>query len=523
MRKHLLIAALFVCAPLLVSAEERVDLSVVHQIRSEALSAETSKVMDHLFYLTDVYGPRLANSPAYKTAAEWAMKQLKEYGLSNVHGEKWGPFAHGWTYTYYAGHMLEPSYQPIIAVPVAWTSGTNGPVMGDAMIAIIEGPGDLPKFKGKLGGKIVLISKPRDLAMTTEPMSRRYDERELADLAKFPIGGRGGRGGPAPAMSPEELRKFRADLAQFLREEKPAVVIQESTLGFGGTVFGGGSDREAKENPTTLSMSAEHYNRIARLLQHDPPIPVKLQFEVKARYFDEDRDGMNIVAEIPGNAKKDEVVMVGGHFDSWHYGTGANDNGVGSAVGIEVMRILKSLNLKMDRTVRLALWDAEEEGLLGSAAYVKQHFADPTVMKPTSEHANLAAYFNIDNGSGRIRGIYTQGNEMVAPIFEQWLRPFHDLGATTVTVRNTGGTDHQSFDAVGLPGFQFIQDWLEYNTLTHHSNMDVYDHVQREDLMQMAAIEAAFVYQAATRTEKLPRKPIPAPRPANGRGGRGAN
>jgi Zn-dependent M28 family amino/carboxypeptidase len=248
---------------------------------------------------------------------------------------------------------------------------------------------------------------------------------------------------------------------------------------------------------------------------------VKLQFEVRARYIDDNPDSFNVAGEIPGAVKKDEVVMVGGHLDSWHYGTGATDNAVGSAVAIEVMRILKTLNLKMDRTVRIGLWGAEEEGLYGSKAYVKAHFADPEVMKTTPEHDKFAGYFNIDNGTGKIRGIYTQGNDMVKPIFEAWLAPFKDLGADTVTVRNTGGTDHQSFDAVGLPGFQFIQDPMDYETRTHHTNMDVYDRIQRADVLQMAAIEASFVYNAATRPEKLPRKPLPKPQPAGGRGGRG--
>jgi Zn-dependent M28 family amino/carboxypeptidase len=302
----------------------------------------------------------------------------------------------------------------------------------------------------------------------------------------------------------------------FLKAEKPALVIQVSTNGDGGTLFGGGANRAANDNLPTLVMAAEHYNRIARLIEHQ--IPVKLQFEVKAS-FDDNVDSFNVIAEIPGTTKKDELVMVGGHFDSWHYGTGATDNAAGSAVAMEVMRILKSLDLKPERTVRIALWGGEEQGLLGSRAYVKEHFADPATMKPTSEHEKVAGYFNVDNGTGKIRGIYLQGNDMVRPIFEQWLAPFKDLGASTITARNTGGTDHQAFDGVGLPGFQFIQDTMDYNTRTHHSNMDVYDRIQATDLMQMSAIEGSFVYLTAVRPEKLPRKPLPPPQPA-GRGGR---
>jgi Zn-dependent M28 family amino/carboxypeptidase len=247
---------------------------------------------------------------------------------------------------------------------------------------------------------------------------------------------------------------------------------------------------------------------------------VKLQFDIKTQ-FDANTDSFNVIAEIPGNAKKDELVMVGGHFDSWHYGTGATDNGAGSAVSMEVMRILNSLNLKMDRTVRMALWSGEEQGLLGSRAYVKEHFADPAVMKTTAEHDRLSGYFNIDNGTGRIRGVYLQGNEMMRPVFEAWFAALKDMTEGVVTIRNTGGTDHQSFDAVGLPGFQFIQDPMDYETRSHHSNMDTYDRIQQADLEQMAVIEAAFVYNAATRPDKLPRKELPAPTPAGGRGGRG--
>jgi Zn-dependent M28 family amino/carboxypeptidase len=307
-----------------------------------------------------------------------------------------------------------------------------------------------------------------------------------------------------------------------MKAEQVLVVVQNSSSFESGTVVGGGANQESKDNVPTVILSTEQYDRIARLLTHNPPVPVKLQFEVRARYIDDNPDSFNVAGEIPGAVKKDEVVMVGGHLDSWHYGTGATDNAVGSAVAIEVMRILKTLNLKMDRTVRIGLWGAEEEGLYGSKAYVKAHFADPEVMKTTPEHDKFAGYFNIDNGTGKIRGIYTQGNDMVKPIFEAWLAPFKDLGADTVTVRNTGGTDHQSFDAVGLPGFQFIQDPMDYETRTHHTNMDVYDRIQRADVLQMAAIEASFVYNAATRPEKLPRKPLPKPQPVGGRGGRGA-
>jgi carboxypeptidase Q len=525
MKKILFVAPLLFMAPLLSVAQqtEQVDLNTIHRIKEETLG-RNSKVMDHVFYLTDVNGPRLQNSKGYRAAGDWAVKRLKEYGLSNVHLEKWAPFGKGWNLEHYSGHMLEPQYQPIIAMPMAWTAGTDGVVTGNPILVTPQTQEQLDAFKGKLAGKIVLISPKRDLAMSTTPLGVRYSDAELQEIQTAQIQipglfGRGGRGGP-PGM-PGGRGGVAGGLSQatvqtFLKAEKPALVIQVSMRGDGGTLMGGGmANRDVTDNLPTLVMAAEHYNRIVRLIEHE--IPVKLQFDIKTSF--DDVEAFNVIAEIPGNAKKDEVVMVGGHFDSWHYGTGATDNGVGSAIAMEVVRTLKALNLNMDRTVRMALWGGEEQGLMGSRAYVKAHFADSTTMKPSAEFEKVAGYWNVDNGTGKIRGIYLQGNEMCRPIFEKWLEPFKDLGATTITNRNTGGTDHQSFDRVGLPGFQFIQDTMDYETRTHHTNMDVYDRIQATDVMQMSAIEASMVYLTAVRPEKLPRKPLPAPQPD--RGGRG--
>jgi hypothetical protein len=428
--------------------------------------------------------------------------------------------------TKYDGAMVEPTYMPIIGIPVAWTSGTNGPVTGEAILAQIQSPADMEKFHGKLAGKYVMTVAPPELAFPTTALARRYTAEELADMATELIpaggaGGRGGRGGRGPGnMTFEEMRAFGAKLADYWKEEKVAGTVSASERGQSGTLFGGGAaKRMDTANVPSIAITAEHYNRVARLLQHNTP--VKLRFDIKVDFDTSKTDSFNVVAEIPGTTKPNEVVMLGGHLDSWHYGTGATDNAAGSAVSMEVMRILKSLNLKMDRTVRIGLWGAEEEGLLGSKAYVKEHFADPEVMKTMPEHANLSGYFNIDNGTGRIRGVYLQGNEMMRPIFEQWFASVKDLTPGAITIRNTGGTDHLSFVAVGLPGFQFVQDPMDYDTRTHHSNMDMYDRIQPADMKQMAIIEAAFVYNAATRPEKLPRVDLPAPQPAGGRGGRG--
>src|SRR5580700_2874242 len=511
--------------PLLVLAGEKVDLLVINRIKAEAF--ENSKVMDHMFYLTDVNGPRLTGSPAYKGAADWVVKRMTEYGLT-AKEEKWGPFGRGWATKHFEAHLIEPQYQPLIGVPLAWTAGTDGTVTGEPIMVKITVDADFDKYKGKLKGKVVMTAPAKQLAMQTTASGHRLSDAELADESMAPEPGRSGFGfrppGSAdsqPPATPEEMRqrreerrKFQDKLAQFWKDEGVLVLLSFGYNGDGGTVFassGGPYDMKKPIAVTSVALTPEHYNRIARLMEHN--IPVKLQFNIQNQVFEDQTDSVNVIAEIPGNSKKDEIVMLGAHLDSWHGGTGATDNAAGSAVVMEAVRILKSLNLNMDRTVRMALWSGEEEGLLGSRAYVKEHFGDRETMKLGPEHSKLAGYFNYDNGTGKIRGIYLQGNDMARPIFESWMEPFKDLGATTVTIRNTGGTDHQSFDAVGLPGFQFIQDPLDYSTRTHHSNMDVYDRIQATDLEQAAAIIASMVYNAATRPEKLPRKPLPKARP----------
>ncbi len=534
-RKLSLAVVVCLLVPLLVvaQAQERVDLNVIHKIKTAELGrtgmTPNSKAMDLVYNLTDRYGPRLTNSPQVRAAGDWAVGQLKEWGLSNVHLEKWATPEDNkipsWQYTYYSGNMVEPTYQAIIGVPVAWTAGTNGPLTAEAVLAVVQSPADMDRLKGKLKGKIALTTQPPELPFPATPLARRYTPEELAEIATELIptgGGRGGRGGRAGAMqnmTPEEMRAFMNRQRTFFKDEGVLLTIQANARGESGTLFGGGAqNRMDTTNIPQVSITAENYNRIARLLQHN--VPVKLQFDIKTEFDTTKTDSFNVIAEIPGATKPDEVVIVGGHFDSWHYGTGATDNAVGSAIAMEVMRILKTTNLKVDRTVRMALWGGEEQGLLGSRAYVKEHFADPTVMKPTPEHGKLSAYFNIDNGTGRIRGIYLQGDEMARPIFESWFGAMKDLTPGVVTIRDTGGTDHQSFVAVGLPGFQFIQDPMDYDTRTHHSNMDVYDRIQAADVQQMAVIETAFVYHAATRPGLFPRNELPPPQPA-GRGGRG--
>jgi hypothetical protein len=519
-RTKVICLAALAAVPLLLLAEEKVDLAVVNRIKSEAFN--NSKVMDTMFYLTDVYGPRLTGSPNYKAAGDWAVKRLKEFGLTNVKEEKWGPFGRGWQCKYFEAHMVEPQFSALVGIPLAWTEGTNGSVTGEPVLASIRTEADMEKYKGKLKGKIVMTVEPRDLFPTTAE-AHRYTDAELAEEAEAPEPGRnGGYGAYRPGrpgqpnaqpMSREERQRFQAKVTQFYKDEGVLLTLSESPNGSGGTIFaasGGSYDPKQPTATAGVAMMPEQYNRIARLVQHD--IPVKLEFNIQSEFFNDDPNSFNITGEIPGTGKhKDQLVMLGGHFDSWHGGTGATDNGAGSAVMIEAARILKAINQPMDRTVRIALWGGEEEGLLGSRSYVKEHFGDPETMKLTAEHSKISGYFNLDNGTGKIRGVYLQGNDMMRPIFEAWLAPFKDLGVSTITIRNTGGTDHLSFDAVGIPGFQFIQDPMDYETRTHHSNMDVYDRIQAGDMMQSSAVIASLVYDTANRPDMLQRKPLPSP------------
>ncbi|MCU1258306.1 MAG: peptidase, partial [Bryobacterales bacterium] len=488
-----LVAALAICLPAQLPGEEKIDLSVVNKIKSEAFGTN-SKVMDTAFYLTDVYGPRLTGSPNIKAAGDWAVKTMTGWGISNPKMEAWGPFGRGWSCTRFTAMLKEPEFSPLIGFARPWSAGTNGPVSGEAMMAVLTGPEDFAKFKGKLKGKIVLTAAPHASELMTVALSRRLTDKDLEEAAAAPDPSKGNpstlplgflaapapaRGaGPADPAARAKMRQFRAQLNKFLKEEGVLVALTPGNGTDGGDVFGqaaGSQDPKEEIPPASVVITNEHYNRIARLIEKK--VPVTLEFDIQAK-FTEPADSFNITGEIPGADANGEVVMLGGHFDSWTGGTGATDNAAGSAVAMEAMRILKALDLKMARTVRIGLWSGEEQGLLGSRAYVKEHFADPADMKLKPEHAKLSGYFNLDNGGGRIRGVYVQDNDMMMPIFQAWLAPFRDLGATTLTIRNTGSTDHVAYDAVGLPGFQFIQDPLEYSTRTHHSNMDLYDRLQ---------------------------------------------
>jgi carboxypeptidase Q len=493
-------------------ATEKLDLDAIYRLKEEGL--QRSKVMEIEGFLTDVYGPRLTNSPNYKEAGDWAQKTMKDWGLANVHTETWS-FGRGWQNQRFVANALTPRAYPLIAYPKAWTPGTNGPVTGEAVAAVINDDKDLASFKGKLRGKFVLSMPMRDVLPHFEAQGHRYTDAELAAEAKEPEPGRGrGRGRGNFDQS------FARRRTQFWIDEGVAAVLDFSR-GDDGTVFvqspqGVSRDPKGTPQPAQVTLAVEHYGRIWRTL--DKKIPVSLSMDIDNKFYDADQNAFNIVGELPGTDKADELVMIGAHFDSWHTGTGATDNAAGSAVMMEAMRILKTTGVKLRRTVRIGLWAGEEQGLLGSKEYVKAHFGDPATMQLKPEHSKLSGYFNVDNGTGLIRGIYQQGNEAVAPIFQAWMEPFRNMGMTTLTTRNTGGTDHLSYDAVGLPGFQFIQDEIEYDSRTHHSNMDTYERVQAADMMRNAVIVASFVYNAANRDEKLPRKPLPKPQPPAARG-----
>lgn len=499
----------------LFGQEEPVNLQVVHQIKMEGF--ENSQVMETMRYLTDLYGPRLTNSPQMMKALQWSRDQLSEWGMVNAKLEPWGTFGKGWSTEGFSIEMIEPTYMNIIAHPKAWTAGTDGVIEGTPIVIDtdeIKSVEDLDKYKGKLGDGILLVGKMEIPETSFEVLAKRHDEESLHELAMAPDP-RGGPSGDRRARFAEfrQRRMLMNKINEFMKEEGVKVLLEASARNYSVVHVSGGGSRDMGSEPGVpqLVLAVEHYNRIARLVEMNKP--VKLRINIKNQFYTDDSLGYNVVAEIPGTDKKlgKELVMLGAHVDSWHSGTGATDNAAGSAVMMEVMRILKAIDAKPRRTVRIALWTGEEQGLLGSRGYVGEHFGDRQTMELKPDWENFSGYFNLDNGTGRIRGVYLQGNDAVRPIFEAWLKPFYDLDANTLTIRNTGGTDHLAFDAVGLPGFQFIQDPVEYGTRTHHTDLDVYDHIQDADLKQAAVIIASFVYHTAMRDAKLPRKPKPKP------------
>ena len=522
----------------------------IDKIKEEG--SKNSQVMQTLSYLTDVIGARLTGSPQLKRANEWTRDTMAKWGMQNAHLEAWGPFGRGWTLKSFDAEITAPYNIPLIAYPKAWSPSTKGALTAEVVYFDAKTDADYEKYKGKLKDKIVLVSESRELKPDLTGMGNRLTDEELAKMADAPDPATTPRGNTG--ISPERMKMFMdrfvtsAKRLNFLIQEGAAAMVDNSSNGSGGTVFVAQASvaQEIPANPADLfgakrlqpwdknaeskmipqlTMATEHYNRLVRMINQGEKL--KMTVNIQAAYNDDDAMAYNTVAEIPGSDPKlkDEVVMLGGHLDSWHAGTGATDNGAGVAVAMEAARIIQSLGLKPRRTIRVALWSGEEQGIFGSSNYVTKHFGEmkgggnamqammggqqtkPELVKG-ADYEKLSAYYNLDNGTGKIRGVYLQGNSAAAPIFKAWLTPFKDMGATTLTLSNTGGTDHLSYDRIGLPGFQFIQDEIEYSTRTHHSNQDVFDRIQPEDMKQAATIMAAFVYQTAMMDEKIPRKPI---------------
>lgn len=504
-KKHILGFCLILgCMALVLSfAQDKPDLVTIAKIRHEGF--KHSQVMRTVGYLSDVIGPRPTGSPEVTRAYNWTADKFREWGCENVHLEPFA-FGIGWAPRYVSAHILGPHYAPLIAISVEWGSSTNGKIVGQPVFVQIDDKNDFEKFRGKLSGKIVLYMPPRETPTYFTPDARRYDQESLDRRAEFPV--------DAEQRDWQDyVRSFADDLEDFFRSEKIGVLVRPSSTRSRnyGTVHAEGI-RSARfpDRPRPLPeiiLAAEHYNRIHRILVEYRE-PVQMEVEVRNEFYADDLDGYNVVAEIPGTDKKDEIVMLGGHIDSWSPGTGAADNGAGCAVCMEAVRILQALDLKPRRTIRVVLWGAEEKGWVGSKSYVAQHFGDVETMTLKPEQAKICAYYNYDNGSGKIRGIHLQENIQLKPIFEEWIQPFMDLGMTHVVTRATGGSDHGALDYIGIPSFQFIQDPLDYGTRIHHTNMDVYDHLIPEDLMQSAVIMAAFVYNTAMREEMFPRKPL---------------
>jgi len=522
--------------PILVAsvlAQEPVDEQAVKILRDHGL--EKSQVMEHLSWICDVYGPRLTGSPNIRRAQRWATKTLTDWGLKNAAMEEWGEFGRGWQLDGFSLRVVGENPWPVHGYPKAWTP------------TLAKTTADVVSLAGKtreqieamdLAGKIVLMEMMRDVSEPFDGPARRFDSDDLLDMANQAQ--RGVREQRGPRRNRSSFMR-RGQLRNIVFGKNPLAIMDRGSKGQYGTIFVSsasvprpeGAGRRGGQSSSgkgvvvipQFTLAVEHYNRLVRLAEKG--VSVKMEIEQASRYFEDDLREFNVVAEIPGTDLKDQVVMLGAHFDSWHSGTGATDNGCGSATMMEAVRLItKVVEAKgaPRRTIRIALWSGEEQGLRGSRAYVKKHFAESggrgqplTTIHPA--HAKLSGYFNMDNGTGKVRGVYLQGNEAIAPIFRAWLKPFHDLDAGTLTLNNTGGTDHQAFDGVGLPGFQFIQDPVAYSTQTHHSNMDNWDHAVADDLKQASTIIASFVWHAAQRDEMLPRKPMASPSRDGGNGG----
>jgi carboxypeptidase Q len=520
MRRATVVLLLALVAAALPGAQgESLDYQTIGRIRDEGLNR--SQVMDHVSWLSDVFGPRLTGSPGIQQASEWTMKKLREWGLANVHQERW-TFGKGWSLVRFSAHLVEPQIQPLVGFPQEWSSGTKGVVTADVVRVQIASDSDFDRYRGKLRGKVVLPQAARRVRLLEGPIILRMSDADIAEAQTTPI--------PAPSASGRgtAAAAFRQKVSDFYAQEGVVAIFDRgsdsdmaaggSDLSWqqqhpdGGTIFPSGSsprDDKAGSGVPVIALAVEHYNRMIRVL--DKSVPVKVELNVETKFYDENTpNGFNTIADLPGTDLASEIVLLGAHFDSHPYATGATDNASGSGAMMEAMRILRAVGAKPRRTIRIGLWGGEEQGLLGSRAYVRDHLADVETMALKPEHAKLSAVFNSDNGTGKVRGIWLQGDMAARPVFEAWMAPLRDLGVTTIGPRSVTSTDHLSFDNAGIPAFQFMVDRLEYNSRTHHSTMDTFDRVQRDDMIQQATVIAVFAYDAAMRDEKLPRKALPA-------------
>ena len=503
----LTIVIIFVSSLGTYAQQEVFDTAVFNRIKSAELNS--SQISELSFYLTDISGPRLTASPGYQRASHWAVATMKKWGLKNSRLEAWGEFGKQWEIRNFSISMIAPYYQLISGYPEPWGANTDGPLHGDVIILTAEQSKDtvyLKTHSSLLKGKIVLNpGTPLSEEDVHGPVTSRYTADELNGIEDtFMVPDSLTRSFPA-------VFKTAARISQIKKEAGVLAVIYATKYSANGHIMAQTNDGFKLTSNNTLpkvSIGIEDAQKIKRLI--GAGVRVSLEINIKGEFSVADTKGYNVIAEIPGTDPelKSQVVMLGGHLDSWEAATGATDNAAGCAVMMEAVRLLDSLRLKPKRTIRIALWGGEEQGVQGSYGYVRNHFRDGTSLLVKAEQTSVSAYFNLDNGTGKIRGIYTQNNNAVKPIFEAWIKPFSDLGVTTVTTKNTGSTDHIAFDWAGIPGFQFIQDPLDYETRTHHTNLDTYDHIALDDLKQAAIIVASFVYQASIRPALLPRKPL---------------
>ena len=503
------LSLLFAFPVLVLAQAENIDQAVMAKIRNEGFV--NSKVMDIAFHITEVCGPRVTNSPGFMRAANYARNQLTQWGLANARLDPWGEFGKGWELEKSYVAMSSPWYRSIIAYPKTWAAGTNGPQAGDVLLISANDSVTLEAYRGKLKGKVLIMDNLINFEQSYKPAAVRRTDEELQKLSEIT------EAEDTAAMRRRRVRNNAQNgipgevlnaLKKMAIKEEAIAILSAASENHGGTVFvlqAGPYKISDPANFLDIAIGLEDYNMIVRLLRNNTP--VQMEVDVKTKFQSTDTKGYNVIAEIPGFDEnvKDEIVMLGAHLDSWPAANGATDNAAGVCVMMEAVRILKAIGIQNKRTIRIALWGGEEQGLLGSRGYVKKTFGDPATMKLLPAHDKFSVYFNIDYGTGKILGIHLQGNEAARTIFEKWFTPFNELRAKTVTIQNTGSTDHISFDAVGLPGFQFVQDRI----ITQHSNMDSYDHLMPDDLKQSATIMAAFVYNAAMRDQKLPRKELP--------------